>query len=400
MIRDHIRLVLKNMRSRKLRNFLTLVGIVIGVTAIILLYTTGQGLEDVAGREFDKFGARQILVGPSNVNAIGGGPQGAQGFTIDDAEFLSKLSVVETAIYVYRENAEIEFNKETNLALVGSADTNNLEKTFKDSGLKAAEGRTLLDGDSGKIAVMGWVIAKESFDKEIFVNQKILVNNIDVKIIGILEKTGSQADDQSLFMPYDAGKEIFELDNNEIKAVGLNIKEGVDLDEAEQIIKKEFEKKRDEEDFTVTNPTQLAEQSKNILGVVKLVIVAIGLISLFVGGIGIMNSMYTAVLERTKEIGTMKAIGSTNKDILTIFLIESSIMGLIGGILAGLFSILGIIGLKSVFSNLSVVPIEITFDPWLFAFAILFSLVTGVAAGLWPAIKAARLKPVDALRYE
>ncbi|RME77973.1 ABC transporter permease [Candidatus Woesearchaeota archaeon] len=398
MIRDYFNLVFANLKNRKLRSFLTLIGIIIGVSAIILLYTTGQGLENVAGREFEKFGTRKILITGKNMQLFGG-PTGKGGLTVEDADVVRSLPEVEFAEHAYRQTAEIRVGKETYLTTVGATSTDTIEKSFANSGLEPLEGRLIKKGDRTFIAVLGYSLAKDTFDKELFAGQKIRVNGNEFKIVGIMEKTGNQVDDFAVWIPFKAGQETFDIGDN-VTGIAATIKEGVDIEQAAESIRKQLKKKRGEEDFEIVTPVQLQEQSQNILGVVKLVIVAIGLISLFVGGVGIMNSMYTAVLERTKEIGTMKAIGAKNRDILFLFLIEAGLLGIIGGLLAALFSALGILLLKKIFSVVSVVPIEITFNPWLFLFAILFALVTGVVAGLWPALKAAHLKPVDALRYE
>jgi len=399
MIKDYLRMVYSNLHSRRLRSFLTLVGIVIGVVAIILLYTTGQGLEDVAGKQFDKFGARKILIGPKSINMFGSGPQASQGLTTDDAEFIRSLSDVDVLEYAFRMNAEIQVKDQTILASVAAVSTDTIEQSFFDSGLDPLEGRLLQNGDQQKVAVLGYTVAKDKFAKDLYAGQKIKINDVEYKIIGVVKKTGSQQDDLAVWGPYESLKDVFNI-TNEVTGIVVTVKKGVDLDTAANNIREKLKRKRNADDFTVINPVQLQQQTKDVLGVVKLVIVAIGLISLFVGGIGIMNSMYTAVLERTKEIGTMKAIGAKNSDILYLFVLESCIMGLLGGVIATIISLLGIFILQNIFAAVSVVPIQISIYPSVFIFSILFAVITGMVSGLWPAMKAAKLKPVDALRYE
>jgi len=170
-------------------------------------------------------------------------------------------------------------------------------------------------------------------------------------------------------------------------------------------IEKKMRKERDEEEgeesFAVSTSEQILETFGSILDVVSAILIGIAAISLLVGGIGIMNTMYTSVLERTKEIGTMKAIGARNKDILLIFLFESGLIGLIGGII-GLTIGMGISKAVeyAIVNFYSIALLKITFDPLLIIGVLAFSFIVGSFAGVLPAIQASRLKPVDALRHE
>ena len=164
-------------------------------------------------------------------------------------------------------------------------------------------------------------------------------------------------------------------------------------------IEKELKQKRDDTNFQVLTAAQIVEQINNVLGIVQVVLVGIAMISLIVGAIGILNSMYTSVLERTKDIGIMKAVGARNSDILKIFLIESGLMGFVGGIFGIILGIVVALIVGEIASNsgfLLLIKIEIP----LLLFGLLFSFLVGMISGTLPAYQASKLKPVDALRYE
>ena len=185
----------------------------------------------------------------------------------------------------------------------------------------------------------------------------------------------------------------------------VQIKPGFSPEQVAENIKKELRKERNEkegeETFSIQTFKQLLETFQNVFAVVQGVLVGIAAISLIVGGIGIMNTMYTSVLERTKEIGTMKAVGARNSDILTIFLIESGLLGLIGGAIGIMIGVGLGKGAEYVASvALGVSLFRASFPLWLIFGALLFSFLIGSFSGLLPALQASKMKPVDALRYE
>ena len=199
-------------------------------------------------------------------------------------------------------------------------------------------------------------------------------------------------------------KEIYNIEDEEsqiyVKVADVNEIDRVKAD-IERALRKERNEDEGKETFQVTTSEQFLEAFINIFGVVQAVLVGIAAISLLVGGIGIANTMYTSVLERTKEIGTMKAVGAKNSDILILFLIESGMLGLIGGVIGigvglGLSKTAEYIATAQLGTNL----LQASIDPVLILGALAFSFLIGTASGVFPAMQAAKLKPVDALRYE
>ena len=171
-------------------------------------------------------------------------------------------------------------------------------------------------------------------------------------------------------------------------------------DKSKENNENKLERKRDDENFQVLSASQIAEQINSVLGIIQVVLIGIAAISLVVGGIGIMNSMYTSVLERTKEIGIMKSIGARNSDILMLFLLESGFIGLIGGVFGVLLgSGIGIlVGKAAASAGYGILKIKISFG--LIMFGLAFAIIIGMISGALPARQASKLKPVDALRYE
>jgi putative ABC transport system permease protein len=188
--------------------------------------------------------------------------------------------------------------------------------------------------------------------------------------------------------------------DDEITGIMAMILPGVNIEKVGTNMEKQLERARGDDNFIVITPTEIQEMAQETIGVVKLVILAIAGISLLVGGLGIMNSMYTSVLERTNEIGIMKAIGAKNNDILSIFLLEAGMLGFIGGLASLVFSFLVIQLANIIISSLDLFNLTIKLKPEIAAGAIIFAILIGMAAGLFPAYRAMKLKPVDALRYE
>jgi len=250
------------------------------------------------------------------------------------------------------------------------------------------------------------LVAKDNgfFDEGVDLRDKLIIQGKEFRVVGVMEQIGNPADDSQVYIPLETAKEIFDKED-EIDMVYVQIKAGFEPNEVAENIEKKLRKARDEkkgeETFSVQTFEQLLETFSNIFAVVQGVLVGIAAISLLVGGIGIMNTMYTAVLERTKEIGTMKAIGAKNSDILWIFLFESGLLGLVGGAVGILIGIGLAKGTEYVATTALGTPfLQASFPLYLIVGALAFSFLIGTASGILPAMQAAKLKPADALRYE
>lgn len=398
-MKNQIKMVFKNILNRRVRSWLTILGIIIGVTALVSLITLAQSLEEGIGSQFDKFGTRRIFIGPKSVGSgiVSGAPQGTSTLTTKDVESVERVPYVEYVTPMRSENMKVEYGREEAYRQVFGIGLDDVEKSFEDLDINIEKGRMLEEGDKYNV-VLGYQLAKEYFEKEIHVKNSIKIDGVKFRVIGIFEEQGDQDNDFRIMIPIETIRDMLN-EKDTISAITAMIKPGIDVTFAAERIKKRLEKDRDDENFEVTNPKKIQEQSKEVIGVVKWVVGGIAFISLIVGAIGIMNSMYTAVMERTREIGVMKAIGAKNRDILSMYIIESAIMGFAGGIIGIILGLIIAFGLGTVISALGV-KIIVRLDFNLIIMGIFFTVILGVASGILPAYRASILKPVDALRYE
>ena len=387
-------MAVNSIRHRKLRSWLTVIGIIIGVAAIISLMTVSRSLESTIESQFEQFGANRIIISPKGFQGPG---TSSEGLTTEDAETIEKISGFEYVVSAVFVSAEVSYKKEVGFTLVSGIPAENFEEFFVDSGVKLQEGRFIKEGDKFEV-VVGSRVVDDMFKDKLRIGSKINIKGQEFKIVGILKEIGNSQDDRQINIPLDAVRKIFSKPED-VDAIITQVKSSGDIPLLQEKIEKELKRKRDDTNFQVVTATQILEQINQVLGVMQFVLVGIAAISLVVGAIGIMNSMYTSVLERTKDIGIMKAIGARNSDILKIFLIESGLIGLVGGIFGILLgsAMALIIGQLSKNAGFSLI---IKIEPLVLIFGLLFAFVVGIISGILPAYQASRLKPVDALRYE
>jgi putative ABC transport system permease protein len=275
------------------------------------------------------------------------------------------------------------------------------DKLVTSSGfLDVEEGRQIKTGDKYK-AIVGYAYAYDTFDKDIVIGSKITIEDKEFEVIGIQKNSGTGMHDAIIRIPLDVARELY----NEPESISTifaltkaDSKPSTVAEDIKRALRRHRNVKEGEEDFSVQTAEQMISSLNQILDVVTLVVVGIAAISLIVGGIGIMNTMYTTVLERTREIGIMKSIGARNSHILLLFLIESGLLGLLGGVIGVLIG-LGI----SYVGTLIAVQMGATFfkasiSVWLICGALAFSFVVGSLSGALPARQASKLQPVEALR--
>ena len=403
MIWDYFRLAYKSVRKRKMRSWLTMIGIFIGIAAVVSLISLSQGLQSAIGEQFVKLGSDKLIV--QGISS-GFGPPGTGAevpLTKKDLKVIEKVKGVDQAVGRLVRSAKMEYKDEVKYSYIVSIpeDNEDIALVIEVNDYQVKLGRLLKKGDKF-VALVGSGFAKDFFDESLLLRDKLKIEDVEFKIVGILKKSGNPQQDETIVISEEAFREILDIETT-FDIIPAKVGSGEDIDLVAGRIKKALRKYRNveegKEDFTVETPGDILATLTNILLIVQGVLVGIAAISLVVGGIGIMNTMYTAVLERTKEIGVMKATGARNKQILFLFLVESGMLGMFGGLIG---VSLGFAISKTVeyvaFQVYESYLIKASFDPWILFGALMFAFLVGAISGVFPANQAAKLKPVDALR--
>ncbi|AJF61573.1 TPA: ABC transporter permease [Candidatus Woesearchaeota archaeon] len=406
MIKDYIRLSFLSLSHRKLRSWLTMIGIFIGIAAVISLIGLGEGLRVAVRNQFGFLGNDVLSVQASGLDYAGPPGTGAVNPLEDTLyEKIQRLNGVETAFNRYIETGRLEFNDKQIVVPVGSIpmgeDKKILERMLN---IEMASGRVLRDSDSKGVVVGSSIADENSFGRKLEAGNRVVLNGIEFEVIGILEPKGSFILDNSVMINEDSLLDIFG-DAGTTDVIAVKVRDEKEIASVktsiENLLRKERDVKEGEENFNVQSPQNILDTLDSTLFAVQIFIYVIATISLVVGGIGIMNTMYTAVLERTKEIGIMKAIGARNSTIFLLFSMESGFLGMVGGIIGVLIGLvlaygLSFIGRLVLGSDLIQANISIA----LIVFALLFSFLLGTVFGVLPAVQASKMQPVEALRSQ
>jgi len=401
---NYFPLAFNNLKRRKLRAWLTMIGIFIGIAAVVGLISLGQGLQQYINEEFQKLGSDKIIIMSKTFGPPGSAVGKSLILTSNDLKVVENVRGVKWAIGFLTKSGQIKYKDESNINYIIGMDPDEVELISEIQSFEVLEGRQLKEGDKYKIVVGYNHVYGEIWKKPLRVGSTVEIEGAEFKIIGVMDKIGNAFDDAQVYVAKEILAELLEIEDEESQILAKT-DIGFDPQDVAETIERKLRRSRgekeEEETFSVQTSEQLLETFNSIFAVVQAVFVGIAAISLVVGGIGIMNTMYTAVLERTKEIGTMKAIGAKNSDIMLIFLIESGLLGLVGGLIgiaigAGLAK-----GIEYVAATaLGTVFLRAYFPWYLILGALMFSFVIGSLSGLLPAIQASKLKPADALRYE
>ena len=391
---------LEDFRRNKVRTALTSLGIMIGVLSVVMLIALGLGLKNYIQGQFENLGTNLIFILPGGgFGTEGGGgaasfgPGLASGARFDekDASSLKRIPGVDIVVPVFMKTAAVEGEAEEHFGYIMGTN----EEIFQALNLKQEAGVKFSKADverRAKVAVLGNTIANELFGgSEAAVGKTIRFLDQRVRVVGVVEKKGDNEMDNAVFMPY---KTTFGGINPDKDFFTIYL--GVASEDDVERVKKEAEttllRRYKEDEFSVSEQSQILSTVNTIFGVINAVLVAIGSISLLVGGIGIMNIMYATVTERTKEVGIRRAVGATQRDILLQFLAESLLLSLFGGIMGLILASLIILGVRVFF------PASLNFLA--VAIALLVSSGIGIFFGVFPAKRAAGLAPIEAIRYE
>ena len=396
---DLIHLALRALMAQRLRSFLTLLGIAVGIAAVILLTSIGEGIHRFVLGEFTQFGTNNINIAPGRVKTGGmppsGFPTSVRPLTIDDARALAKLPSIVALSPVVWGNSEVGANgrlRRTTVYGVSSDSPAVLKTTVRSGQFLPGE-----EADSARaFVVLGSKLKHELFGSNNALGARLTVGGMQFRVIGVLESKGQFIGidlDDTAFIPTARALELYNREG--VMEIHVTYAEDADPKTVSAAIKQTLKSRHGREDFTLTTQEDMLRTLSNILNVLTMAVGALGGISLLVGGVGIVTIMTIAVNERTSEIGLLVALGARRSTILSIFLGEAITLSALGGVM-GLALGFGLAQLIHLLVPALPVHTPVSFV----VLAESIAIVIGLAAGVLPARRASRLDPVEALRSE
>jgi putative ABC transport system permease protein len=416
IVLDTIQTAFMELSTNKLRTALTMLGIVIGVGAVIALMAAGQGAQQGVTKEVSGLGSNLIFIQPGETEQ-GGGPVRftATTLTTDDAD-----AIEESALLPYVESAVAQYDLDLDMQIVGNGRNTSASMTATGPAFPIvrswdlAVGRFFTDDDmrhKSTNVVLGATVAEELFDTpENAIGNSVRLNfgpfSLNLTVVGVMDKKGGSGDDDTkLIVPLSTfqarvpfGRSAAGESN--VGQIVVKVSKGSKVDETKAGIRSLLLQRHDYvEDFTVETQEDLTATARQVGRTLSILLGAIAGISLVVGGIGIMNIMLVSVTERTREIGIRKAVGASRNDILMQFVIEAIIVTLAGGALG---VIAGVVAAQLAngqdFGTGS--PVTTVVAPWSIFVAFGVAMAIGLFFGIYPAFRASRLDPIEALRAE
>ncbi|MCW8944341.1 MAG: ABC transporter permease [Sedimenticola sp.] len=398
LTRDFIKLALGSVSFHRTRSLLTALGIAVGIAAVVLLTSIGEGINKFVLSEFTQFGTNLIAINPGKSETFG--ISGAlvnsvRPLSLDDAETLAKLPHIKAVVPLAQGNAAVEFNQRTRRTYIYGVNQ-DVPLVWR---MKPALGRFLPDDDprfARSFVVLGSKIRDELFKQENPLGERVRIGGESFRVIGVLESKGQLLGfdlDDAVYIPTYKAMALF--DQEGLMEIDLLYREGMDSAVIAKNIKQHLIKRHGNEDFTITTQDQMLDTLGSVLNILTLAVGALGSISLLVGGVGILTIMTISVNERRAEVGLFRALGARKQQILWLFIGEAVVLACLGG-LAGL-----IIGAGGAWLLHVAIPALPTHTSWGYVLAAEGIAATiGLIAGVMPAWRAARLDPIEALRDE
>lgn len=404
MFNESVKMALEGMSTNKLRTFLTLLGIIIGVGSVIAMVSLGFGVKENIKQNISKLGSNLLIITSGGRTASGARLAAGEGakLTFADAQAINKQidGIIDVSASVTKVYQLVAGNQNWNSRVEGTTPSN-----FFIQNLEVEAGRTISEKDMnnrGRVAVIGKTVADNLYPDGDCIGKILRINKAPFQIIGVLQSKGQsgmgQNQDDVVYIPLSTAQNrmlgITYVQRITVQAASEELLNDIQA-ETEQILRIRHKiKDGDYDDFTVSNMSAVMDTMMSTVNSITLLLGCIAAISLLVGGIGIMNIMLVSVTERTREIGIRKALGATYNNILLQFLIEAMVIGIVGGSLGVLLGISASY-LISMFAGWQTV-----ISGWAIFIAVIFSIGIGLFFGIYPARKAALLDPIEALRYE
>lgn len=403
MFKEYFKIAIKSLRTRPLRSWLTISGIVIGVFLIVSLYSLSEGVKATLMKQLKMMGGDLIMVFPGELSDMVATFLGGAKLSDEDIRAIEKAEGVDVVVAARYKAELVRHGNKQKTALIYGVDFREGLEVFK-----TQMGWSLTDGEwpmpGRREVIVGNLIPEEIFP-ELKTGEEINISGRKFDVKGVLVSLGSKQDDQMIAVDMDLYEQLTG-DREGAPMLMVTIKPGYTVEETAENIKERLEETRKrirgEElpPFSVITSEKMAGIAGNVMDVIQIAVFLFASIGILVGGIGIMNTMYTSVHERTREIGIMKAIGAKTSTVTSIFLIEAGVIGLIGGI-GGTILGLGLAQVIEIYGQFHpVLYIEASTSPFIIFFGLAFSFFVGCISGFLPARRASKLKPVDALRYE
>ncbi|HQR60386.1 MAG TPA: ABC transporter permease [Methylophilaceae bacterium] len=399
LLADSSRYALQAITSHRLRSFLTLLGIAVGIAAVILLTSIGEGVHRFVLGEFTQFGTNVVAIAPGKTKTGGAPPAGipstARLLTLEDAQSLRQLPSVTGVTPIVWGNSEIGGNGRLRRTTVYGVDADFLRVFSAHVTVGSFLPREDADG-ARSFVVLGAKLRNELFGTANPLGARVRIGGLHFRVIGVMAPKGQFLGidlDDTAFIPAARAQEVYNREG--LMEIDVTYRDGVPSASVAKAVTERLKIRHGSEDFTVTTQEDMLKTLSNILDILTAAVGALGGISLLVGGVGIVTIMTIAVSERTNEIGLLVALGAPRRTILNLFLGESVVLAAIGGALglalgAGLAQLLRLV--------LPALPVH---TPWNFAVgALLMSAIIGLLAGVLPARRAARLDAIEALRSE
>ncbi|VVB95076.1 MacB-like periplasmic core domain protein [uncultured archaeon] len=400
---DIFTLSLSHVKKSKMRSWLTVIGIVIGVAAVVAIISIGQGLQESVQANLGGLGADLIIVTPGfsrASNGFGGIGAASGNINLTDRD-LNAIKQVPGVLYVngmVSGSSDIRVGTEKTSVSISGVDT-AVWRSMVTTQLEA--GRYLQPGDSNAVIISN-SLAHTTFLQPITLNRPITIGGKSFKVVGILVSSGGfggGGGDNTVYMSADYARQVIttNVSRNQFTLIMLKIADSALATSIADAITQKLMPERHvnprTQDFTVTAFASIQQQITSIVQSISLFLAAIAAVSLLVGAVGIANTMFMSVMERTRQIGLLKALGATDNEVMKLFIMESGLFGFFGGIIGIIFGIL-------ISVLISAVGLSAVVTPQLLVFALAFSVFVGVLSGVAPARSAAKMNPVDALRFE
>ncbi|MDD5167730.1 MAG: ABC transporter permease [Syntrophales bacterium] len=401
MLWNAILLSLRELRRNVLRSFLTILGIVIGVGAVITMVTIGGGATVQVTRQIASMGSNLLIVSPGK--RLGPGQVStAPPFKMNDAEAIAReIDSVTTVVPISNQSVTAIFGNENWSTTVTATDS----QYFGVANRTVKTGRTFTESElraGAAICILGETVRKKLFGGREALGEKIRLQKVSCDVIGLLEAKGQSSmgtdQDDMIVIPIRTFQRRIS-GNQEIGLIQIKIRESAPTEKVQQDIERLLRERRHismgkDDDFHVMDPKEITKMLTGTTKTLTALLGAVAAVSLLVGGIGIMNIMLVSVTERTREIGVRLAIGALESEVLTQFLVEAVVLSSIGGLTGIILAVIASVGLARI------LHVPFVFDAGIVIVAFLFSAAVGVIFGYFPAQKAARLNPIDALRNE